>query len=261
MRLKITCQINSSNLSVNYNYGIFKAIQKLLRIETKELNDFLYESGYLFDLDRFNLFTFSLRFEKMRMNGPIINLLSQRAYLYVSFPIIGEFLMDRFLRNDAPPEMEVTIENDTTEFKVLRIDVLPEPEITDSMKFILLSPMVLSVKKQLDGRYGVYYLRPEDMGELNKQLSDNLSKKYALNNKLLNYTGQINVEWEKDYTEKHSRITKKITVENPFGKSMEIIGILSPFTISGDTNLIKTGLECGFGEKTYYGLGMAEVIL
>jgi len=39
---------------------------------------------------------------------------------------------------------------------------------------------------------------------------------------------------------------------------MDLIGILSPCTIIGDPNLIKTGFIAGFGEKTYLGMGMAE---
>jgi CRISPR-associated endoribonuclease Cas6 len=40
---------------------------------------------------------------------------------------------------------------------------------------------------------------------------------------------------------------------------IEIIANEIPFTLSGNSELIKVGYECGFGEKNSTGFGMVEL--
>ena len=259
MRIRIAVQFEPKKLSVNYNYGISTAIRRLLRIGTPGFIDFAKENGYQFDARKFDLFTFSLRFEKMKMSGPMIQLVSPKAYIHVSFPILQDFLDFDQLASSVRKEFKIKIEGEEIGIKGVKLDFVPETSFSSEMRFIFLSPLVLSTFRFINQRERVYFLRPEDKFEMNTLLRDNLIEKHKLISKNTGYqAGPLHIVWDEEYAEKHPRITKKICIENPKAKPMDVIGILSPCTIMGDPNLIRTGFIAGFGEKTYLGLGMAD---
>jgi CRISPR-associated endoribonuclease Cas6 len=259
MRIRIAVQFESKKISVNYNYGISAAIRKFLRIGTPKFSEFILDNGYRIDPKKFDLFTFSLRFEKMVMSGPIINLVSPKAYINLSFPIINDYIdFDQFA-SSVKRNFYVKIEGEEVNIKGLKIDFLPETSFGTDMRFIFLSPLVLSTFRFVNKKEKTYFLRPEDRHELNTLLRDNLIEKHQIISKNPNYlAGPLHVIWDPEYSQKHLRITKKICIENPKAKPTEVIGILSPCTIMGDSNLIRTGFIAGFGDKTSLGLGMAD---
>lgn len=70
MRIRIAVQFEPKTISVNYNYGISTAIKRWLKLGTPQFAEFIENSGYNLDPKKFELFTFSLKFEKMKMSGP-----------------------------------------------------------------------------------------------------------------------------------------------------------------------------------------------
>lgn len=259
MRIRIAVQFEPKKLSVNYNYGISSAIRKLLKVGTPKFVDFIKDNGYQLDPKKFDLFTFSLRFEKMKMSGPMIQLVSPKAYIHVSFPFLQDFLDFDQLAASVKKELLIRIEGEEIGLKGIKLDFVPETSFSSEMRFIFLSPLVLSTFRFVNQKERVYFLRPEDKFELDTLLRDNLIEKYKIISKNPGYQpGPLHIIWDQDYTNKHQRITKKICIENPKAKPMDVIGILSPCTLMGDPNLIRAGFIAGFGEKTYLGLGMAD---
>lgn len=259
MRIRIAVHIEPRKISVNYNYGISTAIRKFLKLESPRFADFLRENDYLINPKKFDLFTFSLRFEKMKMSGPIIQLVSPKAYIHVSFPILPDYLDFDQLADSVKRDFVVKIEGEDVGIRGAKLDFIPETSFGDEMRFIFLSPLVLSTFRFINQKERIYFLRPEDKHELDALLRDNLLEKYKIISKNPAYeAGPLSVEWDKEYMAKHDRITKKICIENPKAKPTDVIGILSPCTMKGDPNLIRTGFIAGFGEKTYLGLGMAD---
>lgn len=259
MRIRILVHFEPKKLSVNYNYGISTAIRRLLRIGTPKFAEFLKDNDYKIDPKKFDLFTFSLRFEKMKMSGPMIQLLSPKAYIHVSFLILHEFLDFDQLDQSVKHDLKIKIAGEDVEVKGAKLDFIPESSFSSEMRFIFLSPLVQSTFRFINQKERIYFLRPEDKHELDALLRDNLIEKYKAISKNYGYqAGPLHIFWDQEYASKHERITKKISVENPKAKPMDLIGILSPCTIIGDPNLIKTGFIAGFGEKTYLGMGMAE---
>jgi len=259
MRIRIAVHIEPKKLSVNYNYGISTALRRLLRLGTPQFADFLKENGYNLDPKKFDLFTFSLRFEKMKMSGPMIQLVSPKAFINVSFPILNEFLDFDLLADSVKNDFKFKVEGEDITLKSAKLDFVPETSFTSEMRFIFLSPLVLTTFRFVNQKERVYFLRPEDKYEFDTLLRDNLIDKYKTISRNQHYQpGPLHIQWDEEYAAKHDRITKKICVENPKAKPMDVIGILSPCTITGDPNLIRTGFIAGFGEKTYLGLGMAD---
>jgi CRISPR-associated endoribonuclease Cas6 len=127
------------------------------------------------------------------------------------------------------------------------------------MKFKLLSPLVLSTRKERMGSLQQYFLRPDDSNDINRVITNNSRNKYNLIYNEEN-TNDIALTWDENYLRKNKRVTKKITIDENGKYPIDIIGIQAPFILEGDPELIKVGYECGFGEKNSMGFGMVEVI-
>ncbi|KAB2908571.1 MAG: CRISPR-associated endoribonuclease Cas6 [Ignavibacteriales bacterium] len=259
MRIRIAVQFEPKTISVNYNYGISTAIKRWLKLGTPQFAEFIENSGYNLDPKKFELFTFSLKFEKMKMSGPLIQLVSPKAYIHISFPILQDYLDFDQLAATVKKDHKLKIEGQEIKIKGLKLDFVPETSFTSEMRFIFMSPMVLSTFRFINQKERVYFLRPEDNYEMDTFLRDNLADKYKIISQNERYQpGPIHIVWDKDYQSRHPRITKKLCIEKPKAKPVDVIGILSPCTIIGDPNLIRTGFIAGFGEKTWLGLGMAD---
>jgi CRISPR-associated endoribonuclease Cas6 len=122
----------------------------------------------------------------------------------------------------------------------------------------------------VNGSFSTYYLRYYDNEkEINRILTSNLRNKYKIiHNK--SSDGNIELSWDKNYIKKRLIENKHLSSKIIIGKNrlvadkiqegISVIGINIPFSLKGDPELIKTGYECGFGEKNSMGFGMAEVV-
>jgi len=249
-----------NHLNLNYNYQLASGIYSLLKFGSPEFSHFLHNNGYSYLGKNYKLFTFSLRFENISIENNRIKLLSPYAKLIISSPIIEDFIKNFVIGTFEQQKIELSIGGEVTEFKILQMELLPEPKFTDSMKFILLSPLVLSTGRENDGKMVQYYLRPSDIKEINRILTKNLKNKYAIVNNKEIATDELQLEWDENYLRKKRRITKKVTINKAGIYPIDVIGIQAPFTLKGSPELIKTGYQCGFGEKNSMGFGMAEVV-
>lgn len=261
MKLKLTLFASGlREMTVNYHYPLSSAIYNLLRFSSPQFSSFLHDIGYQLNGKNYKLFTFALRFEAIKFFYDRIILLSPNVNLFVSSPLIDSFIQNFVIGTFEKQTLEITSPVAATKFSIRQIETLPEPNFNDEMKFILLSPLVLSTKKEFNGALKQYYLRANDTADINRVLTNNLINKYAVayNSKLK--VGELNLMWDDTYLRTHPRITKKITIDENGESPIDVIGLQAPFTITGDQRLIKLGYECGFGEKNSMGFGMAEPI-
>jgi CRISPR-associated endoribonuclease Cas6 len=260
VRLKIELHSDKTKrLPFNYHYQFSSAIYLLLKFSSSEFSDFLHNIGYKLNGKPYKLFTFSLKFEKYSTSNSEIILESPNIFLTVSSPKIDEFIKNFVIGSFERTFFYISFGGDEHKFLIKNMELIPEPDFSDAMNFVLHSPMVISTPKEYNGKLSPYYLRPEEIEEINRILSINLCNKYRLINNQ-NIDGSVRLTWDENYLNRHPRITKKITI-NEHGKyPVDIIGIQAPFKIEGSKELIKVGYDCGFGEKNSMGFGMAEVV-
>jgi CRISPR-associated endoribonuclease Cas6 len=268
MRLVIKLKsIVPTAIPVNYNYPLSSAIYNLLRFGSPEFTEFLHNTGYIYNNKTYKLFTFALKFEnaiirKSDSFGRNLSFIlkSPEATLYISSPMIDTFIQNFVLGTFEKQSLIINSEFSSARFEISSVESLPEIQITDRMKFSLLSPLVLSTKRNHNGQLKQYYLRTDDKDEINRVLTQNLINKYKLvYNKEID-AEELKLDWDKTYLNSHERVTKKITIKEASKVPIDIIGIQAPFTLSGNPELIRIGYAAGFGEKNSMGFGTAEAI-
>lgn len=264
MRLKLKLNAkDSDSISLNYNYSLSAAIYKLLKLGSDEFASFLHEIGYKSNNKTYKLFTFALKFESSALSGGMLKLKSPIAHLYISSPLIDDFIKNFVVGTFEQQTLEVYAEFTKTKFIINQAEIVPPPMFQKRMNFSLVTPLVLSINKIIGGSALQYYFRYDDnIKEMNRVFQKNLMNKYeAITN--TNYTGKgIKFNWDEDYIKnalsKHKRLSKKISITKEISNPIDIIGIFCPFNVEGDPELIKVGYECGFGEKNSMGFGMAK---
>ncbi|HEY8542105.1 MAG TPA: CRISPR-associated endoribonuclease Cas6 [Pseudothermotoga sp.] len=244
MRLEIIFRTPMCSISINYHYQLCSFVYKRLKHTDSDFETFLHEKGF----KGFRMFTFSqLFFNKSALRDNSLLIWPSRGTWYVS-SISKDFLMYFFSSLIEIPQIEI----EGTVFPIEQINLLPEKEINQEMDFFMLSPLVVSVPIDQNGKLYHKFLFPGD-DQFEEILNKNLIKKYeAFYGERLNTAISIEPDWE--YIRKKNRITKLIDI-----KGIKIKGSIFPFRAKGDTRLIKIGYEVGFGERNSLGFGMVEV--
>lgn len=260
MRLKLKLKLKDSRIiPVNYNYQLSSAIYNLLQFGSSEFSEFLHNEGFKIEGRNYKLFTFALRIKKPRLYGNLLEIVDSEATLYITTPIAEKFIKSFVIGTFSQKRIEINGDNIHTVFNIDQMEIVPEPEFSEEMKFISMSPIILSTKKIYDGKLKQYYLRPEDSESINNVLTNNLINKYKLIYNKEQNEDRVELEWDENYLSKNKRITKKITLNVVKESPQEVIGMQAPFFIRGNPELIKIGYMSGFGEKNSMGFGMAEV--
>lgn len=264
VRLQIRLKAVNKELSFDYNYPLFASIYSLLRLGSEEFSSFLHDKGYKIESKTYKLYTFALRLENAIPLKDRFFLKSPFADLFISSPKIEEFIQAFVMGSFEKQTISIIDGSIRTGFQINSVEVLPEPEFTSGMNFSLLSPMVISTVAENNEKLQQYYFRYyDDIAEINRVLTNNLINKYRiLNGK--DTDGAVRLEWDQDYinyqTGKGKKLTRKVTIHSHRHAATEVIGNVLPFRITGSSELIKTGYECGFGEKNSMGFGMAREV-
>ncbi len=255
MRLLLSLQAQPGTvLPAHYNYPLSAAVYSLLRFGSNEFADFLHDIGFRLNGRSYKMFTFALRFDQMRFEGNTIRMLAPHADLFISSPLVEEFINSVVLGTFEQQSIRIG----RAEFAVERIETLFVPQFGNREKFTLLSPIVLSTKRERDGKPHQYYLRPEDGADINRVLTNNLAHKYEILTGLPPVDAAVELIWDEQYLARHERVTRRVTIEEG-GRAIDIIGVHAPFMLQGAPELIQVGYECGFGEKNAMGFGMAKM--
>ncbi len=258
MRLKLTLiqERKKESLPVNTNYYICAAIYRALERSSPEFSGLMHHRGYSSPKDRrkFKLFTFSnLNVPERKIDGTRLISFSKKISLMISSPM-EDFL--QHLVTGLFSDGYFFIEH--ARFQKGDIQVLPDPEFSETMEFSMLSPMVVSV------------MRPDRSKEFLKYNDERLSA-VVLKNLLAKYQaiyghafgGSISsfaIRFSEKYlTQRQGKVEKLVKIREGHAEETHIKAILCPFTITAPIELIKVGYDCGFGEKNSVGFGMVKV--
>jgi CRISPR-associated endoribonuclease Cas6 len=194
----------------------------------------------------------------MKIVDGLIKMISPRANLFISSPLIDEFVTNFVIGSFENQKVIIYSNYRNYEFRIHQMELIPPSSINNEMKFILYSPMVLSTGRlNQKEEKEQHYLRPDENSEINRILTSNLKNKFKLLNQNEIDCDLLELDWDSEYLQKHQRITKKITINESAKNSVDVIGIQAPFTLKGSADLIKVGYDCGFGEKNSMGFGFA----
>lgn len=265
MRLFLKLRAKTSdNISFNYNYSLSAAIYKLLNFGSAEFSTFLHDIGYESNNKYYKFFTFALQLEKTTFNKKYLVLDSPNANLYISSPLVDDFIKNFVIGTFEKQTIEIYAEGIKTKFNIITTEILPEPIYSDEMYFKMITPMVLSTQVNYNDKLSTYYFRvDDDLKKLNKIFNQNLINKYeAIHNK--KYEGKgTELTWDYDYLVKaaksNKKLTKKVSIMKDYESPIEVVGMFCPFSLKGDIKLIKVGYESGFGSQNSMGFGLVYV--
>ncbi len=267
MRIAITLQPleKKTKVPINYQYPLSGAIYRILSNASPEYASWLHDKGYLTAAGKpMKLFTFS----RLEIPAPerLFNVLIIKkpvpCRLYVSSPMIDEFVQ-HFVTGLFQDE-EIVIGNPHTvaRFRVESVETLPDPEFIPEMNMYCLSPVVVSTMHERNGRVYPYYLRADD-DRLSEMIQTNAVSKYKLIYGHPPENKSIAFQLDRGYVERKGgpdKISKLIRIKEWNEKErVDVKAFLAPFTLSGDPELIRCVYECGIGEKNSIGFGMISV--
>ena len=246
MRLRIELVPKEKNFSLplSYNYYLASLIFYSLFLASPSFSRFLHEEGF----EGMKFFTFSqLLIPDRKIEGDRICGSSFLSF-FVSSPIpeILEKLVTGLYKQD---ELKIGEES----FLLSSVEVVPEPEFKEEMKFSCLSPIVVSKGVLRGEKLRALYLTHEDP-EFEEAVRQNLLHKYRVLLGKEPEDKRLSISFDSEYIERRKgKITKLLEY-----KGTKIRGVLAPFTARGSIELLKLGYDAGFGEKNSLGFGMVE---
>ena len=250
MRIKILADSGEKRaLPVNYNHHLTSVIYRFLSASNSEYASFLHNEGYLTGQKRFKLFTFSqLMAKRRRIIGGTIHFRSPVVW-YISSPV------ERFLTHFADTLLgEGILSIGRSQLQIKDVSIPKSPHFQREMDFRCLSPIVMSTVREHNGRRSMHYCLPDDPA-FSHLIRQNLIRKYEAIHGCLPDNDTLNFSFDTRYIQRrHGRVTRLVDY-----KGIKIRGVLCPFRVSGNPALIKTGYECGFGDKNSAGFGMVEI--
>lgn len=290
MRICVTIsEDNSGVIDFNYQHQIQAVIYGFLSKSNPDYAQWLHQQGFVYKNDkRFKLFVFSgITFNRPvkiissnRLNGlsgssGLSGLKSRDGFSFnasqanpftFSFQIASP--VDKFIQHliDGIFQEGCEIVLGRQKATIYRIETLPEPiafnsEIQNSKSEILLKPLEspIFIKKPMPSGQNDVYLFPGDEG-YEELLNQNLMHKYdTLYGKP--FEGEplkFNFQAIRGKSVKCFTVFKRGADGGM--KSIDIKGTLQPFTVTGPRELIRIGLECGFGQNNSMGCGYVETV-
>jgi len=218
MRLKLSLSTSDKLMPVNYYYYLSSAIYNLLQFGSPQFASFLHDIGFKFNGKPYKLFCFSLRFNNFLISGNRIKLLSNNAFLYISSPLVDQFITNIILGSFENNSVELADSNYKCRFFISSVESLPDPSFNQINYFKLLSPIVLSTKKEKpDGSLSQYFFRySDDIKEINRVFNNNLKNKHFIIHQKEYLGPDLLLNWDQDYINKKIaagiRLTKKISI-------------------------------------------------
>jgi len=265
MRLKLNLKIqDGKEIPLNYNYPLSAAIYKLLQFGSPTFSEFLHEVGFQEKGKSYKLFSFALRFNKIpKIDNNRFYLKSENLTLFISSPLVDSFIKNFLIGTFENQIIEINYNSIKAKFIIEQVEAIPNPIFKTTNYFTLLSPIVISTKKESNGKLIPHYFRYyDDINEINRVLNQNLINKYKLVNNRAYEGGLLKLSWDTDYIDKRLRknknVTKLIKVVKNDGITVNIKANEIPFTLSGDIELINIGYECGFGSQNSFGFGLVD---
>ncbi len=265
MRIELTLHpIYTCVVPVNYQYPLSSAIYKIINTASPEYSNFLHNQGYIgTDGKLRKLYTFSFLqfYPKKRLKNRKFHLKkNDTATLIVSSPMLEDFIQNFVVGLFTHQKIEITSQGYRAPFFIEQVETLTEPDFKETMKFRMLSPMVVSTQIDTDNGLQTYYYRPFDK-EISEAVRQSLVKKYETIYHTSPNNTELTFEVDKEYVQKKGgveKVSKLITLREGKKDETRVKGFLTPFTLKGSLELMQTGWECGIGDKCSLGFGCVE---
>lgn len=262
MRLAIVlsyCKV-SVNLPINSYHQLSSLIYNIIDRSSSVFAEQLHEEGYRLQNRPFKLFTFSplsvagegKRWE-LHTDGTMS---SSERYLQFTISSPKKDFIEHFVIGLL---REPFVMVGDKKFRIETMQQLVDPEFTGNMRFVALSPLVCTTKKESD-RYAQFIYPDND--EFERVLFTNLAYKYEAvhghpykgNEKRLRFT------LDREYVERRNgKVHKLVTIKEGKPDETQVKGTFAPFRLEAPPELIQIGYDCGFGEKNSQGFGMVKL--
>ncbi len=271
MKLKITLSTNVPGvIDFNYQHQIASIIYKCLANTNPDYAEWLHDQGFAGSNGKqFKLFVFSgITFE-----GPIkISAYGAKKGFTFRATERSPFTLSFQIASPVDEFVQTLIEGVFFEgnpinlgrqpVRIFRVQTLHDNLIAENgSQTVNLAPLEtpIFVKKPMPKGVNDLFLYPGD-DEYEILLNRNLANKYqALFNK--SYEGEpLNFRFKPLAKKSEKKFT--IFKQTPDGASeaIDIKGTLKPFGVTGPLELIKIGIECGFGQENSMGCGYVDVV-
>ncbi|MCF8219475.1 MAG: CRISPR-associated endoribonuclease Cas6 [Bacteroidales bacterium] len=254
MRFKLTLTRTSKQrmLPMEYMYYISAWIYKVIGKADKEFAQFLHDKGYgASDTKLYKLFCFSpLNFGKPKLwkEKKLFEIKNHEISLQLAFDVqeaASHFIQGLFLEQ----EFYLGDKFNGIDFKVTKVEALPEPEFTETMHYRLKTPWIVSYK--VEGSNVPKYLKPGD-DHFYEQSVRHIAEKYK------NIRGEEIPANEIDFKpgEDYKRAGYVIKPNTP--EQTRVVGNLFDFELTAPVKTHRMIWNAGVSEKSSIGFGWCE---
>ena len=262
MRIKLTMRTNGAvqRIPINYNYPLAARIYRILSESSPEYSRFLHDRGYNgADGKRRKLFTFSrLNIRPKPGLGREVLVIppDRRVELIIASAMEDDFMQHFIIGLFQKQRFEIANHRTRGVLHVEQVEALAPPEFTSPMTFRALSPIVLTVSVERDGRRQPHYLRPLEEG-LAEAVRNSLLKKYETIAGRPPQDDRLEFRIDEDYIRRRGpeRAMTLVRLREGQPEQTNVKGFLAPFTLSGSVDLMRTAWEAGIGDKCSMGFG------
>lgn len=239
-------------LPLNYQYPLLVNVYRIFSLGDANFTDWLHTNGYGNNGKNTKLFTFSRLFtEPGKITGEVLST-NGPARFFFSTPGMNKQL--QVFLNGLLNSYDFIISDNGTfvRFTITGINSVEPSEFGNDQIFRMLSPCVSSIKHE--GK--IKYLQPGD-NAIEDNLANNLIWKYELIHGEP-YTGDIKIEFDRDYIERHRRLSKLVRIKTGREDEQHIRGFICPIKITTSSKMLAVAYDCGLGEKNSLGFGMLD---
>ncbi|MDN3511934.1 MAG: CRISPR-associated endoribonuclease Cas6 [Candidatus Jettenia sp.] len=283
MRIKITLSADKpAIIDFNYQHQIQALIYGFLFTSNPDYSRWLHEQGFVYKKDkRFKFFVFS----GILFHGPIKIIRSDNTnhannfnnshggfsfkaspsnHFIFSFQIASP--VDQFIQHlvDGIFTEGQAVRLGRQTFNVYQVETLPDPlNYLNGLNNLTLRPLEspIFIKKPMPQGQQDVFLYPGDEG-YEEFLRQNLMHKYeTLYDKPFGGNGErLKFAFHPIAGKSIKQFTVFSTGLDGSVRPINIKGTLQPFIVTGPKELIKIGLECGFGQNNSMGCGYVEAV-
>ena len=251
MRIKLQLQTQKGNiLPFNYEYAISAWIYKTLSKADPGFATWLHDKGYSLDDNhrKFKLFTFSKitprqPYRIIKRKGILLE--TGQARLTLSF-LIDKAMQDFVIGLFESQSLNIHIRTGRIDFKVVNVEILPEPQFQPVMQFRAMTPIFMS--KRMEDIPQPVYISPDDDENYKDFFINNLIEKA----KALGQDVPVSLT---DFRALSRPKSKLLNIDKTNIKAFQF-----DFIIAAPVALIRIGYYAGFGGKNSgLGLGFCDI--
>lgn len=262
MRIQLTIRPNKKcRIPINYQYPLSSAIYNILKSASPEYSEFLHDRGYTGpDGKPRKLFTFSfLSFRsKVRPVSRYFHLREDvNATLIVCSPMLEDFVQNFVTGLFTDQKIVIASQDHSAHFFIEQVETLAEPEFAETVRFRMLSPIVVTTQIDRDEGLQTYYYRPFDES-ISEAVRQSLVKKHETIYRKSPENDELKFEVDREYVQRRGgeeKVSKLITIREGREDETRVKGFLAPCTLKGSVELMRTAWECGIGDKCSMGFG------